>query len=438
MNTSLLNKFDELSRRRFISGAAKTFLGVGSLPLIDKLAGNATAAVSAGTNLPLRPNPAQRVIYLYMGGGMTHMDTFDPKPGHENQGPTKAIKTNADGVQISEYLPALAANHADKLAIVRSLTSTAGAHSQGNYFMHTSYEQRATIRHPGIGAWLQKFNGRLNSNLPGSVFVGGNSRINGGGGFFEPEFEPLAINDPNGGLKNSKRRGINEETFDHRLDLARELDREFHENYDVKQVRAYSQMYDDAVRIMTSRDLQAFDLGLEDQATRDAYGDHNFGQDCLLARRLIEHNVRAVEVTYGGWDTHSSNFVTVPERCAVLDQALSALLTDLTRRGLLDDTLVVLTTEFGRTPRINQNEGRDHYPKAFSSVIAGGGIRGGQTYGKTSEGAEEVIENPVKIPDFNATIAYGLGIPLDHILYSPSKRPFTVAHKGVPVTELYS
>ncbi|MCB1061363.1 MAG: DUF1501 domain-containing protein [Verrucomicrobiae bacterium] len=424
---------DEFSRRRFMETTAKSLLGVGALGITSR----AGAALGPNLGLPDRAGAAKHLIYLYMGGGMTHMDTFDPKPGHENQGLTKAINTNVDGIQISEYLPSLA-NHADKLAIVRSLTSTAGAHSQGNYLMHTSYEERATIRHPGVGAWLQKFKGRLNPNLPGSVFVGGDSRINGGGGFFEPQFEPLAISDPNSGLRNSKRRGMDEETFNSRLDLAKNFDADFHSRYDLKQVRAYTSMYDDAVRIMTSRDLQVFDLNQEDQATRDAYGDDAFGQGCLLARRLIEHDVRSVEVSFGGWDMHNNVFIAAPDKCAIIDQAISALLSDLDRRGKLQDTMVVLTTEFGRTPRINQNAGRDHYPKAFSSVIAGGGIKGGTVWGKTDAGAENVEENPVGIPDFNATIAYGLGLPLDQVLYSPSKRPFTVAHKGRPVLDLFA
>ncbi|MEX2580764.1 MAG: DUF1501 domain-containing protein [Verrucomicrobiales bacterium] len=426
-------KANEWDRRRFLEGTAKAFLGVGALGMTSR----SRAALGPDLGLPPRLDAAKHVIYLYMGGGMTHIDTFDTKPGHENQGETKTIDTNVDGIRISEYLPSLA-RQADKLAIVRSLTSTAGAHDQGNYLMHTSYESRATIRHPGIGAWALKFKGRMNPNLPGSVFVGGNSRINGGGGFFEPEFEPLAINEPTAGLRNSRLRGMKQEDFNEGLELAAEFDAEFHQRYNVKQVRAYTQMYDDAVRIMQSKDLQAFDLKEEDEMTRERYGDNPFGQGCLLARRLVEHDVRAVEVDYGGWDMHNNVFLGAPERCAVLDQAMAALLTDLERRGKLEDTVVVLTTEFGRTPRINQNAGRDHYPKAFSSVLAGGGIKGGIAYGETDEGAENVIENPVKIPDFNATIAYALGLPLDQILYSPSKRPFTVAHKGRPVLDLFA
>ncbi len=416
-----------------MEGTAKSFLGVGALGMTSRSQG----ALGPNMGIPDRVGAAKHVIYLYMSGGMTHLDTFDTKPGHENQGQTKSINTNVDDLQISEYLPSLA-RQADKLAIVNSLSSTAGAHAQGNYLMHTSYEERATIRHPGVGAWALKFKGRMNTNLPGSVFIGGNSRINGGGGFFEPQFEPLAINDPKGGLKNSKLRGINQETFDSRLELAGKFDQEFQEQYDVKQVRAYSSMYDDAVRIMQSSDLQAFDLRQEDEMTRERYGDNPFGQGCLLARRLIEHDVRAVEVTYGGWDMHQNVFVAAPEKCAVLDQAMGALLTDLERRGKLEDTVVVLTSEFGRTPRINQNAGRDHYPKAFSSVLAGGGIKGGIKYGKTDEGGATVVENMVKIPDFNATIAYAMGLPLDQVLYSPSKRPFTVAHKGRPVLDLFA
>ena len=239
-------KSNEKTRRDFMSVTAKTLLGVGALGYANK----AHAALGPNLGLPGRAGAAKHIIYLYMGGGMTHMDTFDPKPGHENQGPVKAIKTNVDGIRISEYLPSLA-NHADKMAIIRSMTSTAGAHDQGNYLMHTSYEVRNTIRHPGMGAWLLKFKGRLNPNLPGSVFIGGNSRINGGGGFFEPEFEPLAINDPNSGLKNSKIRGMDQDTFAHNLELANKFDQAFVERYNVKPVRAYTQMYDDAVRIMT-------------------------------------------------------------------------------------------------------------------------------------------------------------------------------------------
>jgi len=423
----------DFNRRNFMTTAASSLLGVGLMP---HMGGSVFGADETKPGVPLRKKPAQRIIYLYMGGGMTHLDTLDTKPGHENQGPVKEIKTNVPGIRISEYLPGLS-NHVDKMAIINSMTSTAGAHEQARYLMHTSYEQRATIKHPGIGAYMLKYNDRLNQDLPGSVFIGGNSRIDGGAGFFESSYEPLAINNPADGLKNIKAR-FNPTDFRNNLDLAADLDGGFRKKYNLKATRAYTAMYEDAVRLMESEDLKAFDLSEEKESTREMYGDDAFGQGVLLAKRLVEHDVRAVEVSYGGWDTHQNNFISVPERTAVLDQALSALLSDLDRSGLLESTLVVLSTEFGRTPRINQNAGRDHYPKAFSTMIAGGGVNGGQKFGKTTPGGEEVEEKALQPQDFNATVAYGLGISTDRVVMSPSLRPFKVAHKGKPETKLFS
>ncbi len=430
MNTLL--KADDFSRRQFVTGLAKTCLGVTVLPSI--LSNTAHAAFEGSSKLKQVPT-AKNVIYLYMSGGMSHLDTFDPHAGTDESGPTKAISTNADGLQISEYLPSLA-KHGKKLAIVRSLSSTQGAHDQGNYFMHTSYTQRSTLRHPSMGAWLTKFQGRSNPSLPSSVVVSGSSK-HPGSGFFEAAVSPLSINNPSQGLQNSKRLGsLSEDDFNYQLNLAGKLDQGFREHFNYDGVKAYGDVYKDAVKIMNSADLAAFDLSKESAAAHEAYGSESFGQGCLLARRLVEHGVRFVEVGLGSWDTHNENFVRVPENCQQLDQAMSALLSDLESRGLLEETLVVLTTEFGRTPKINQNEGRDHYPKAFSSVLAGGGIRGGQVYGKTDKG-REVIEGKITPPDFNATIGYALGLPLDQVIFSPSKRPFTVCDKGQPLVQLF-
>jgi len=245
------------------------------------------------------------------------------------------------------------------------------------------------------------------------------------------------LNNPAAGLQNShKMAALSDSDFDYRLGLSAKLDTGFQSAYNYKNVKNYADMYHDAIRVMKSDDLVAFDLSKEPESMHELYGEDSFGQGCLLARRLVEHGVRFVEVTLGGWDTHNDNFVRVAERCATLDEALGALLPDLERRGLLQDTMVVLTSEFGRTPKINSNNGRDHYPKAFSSVLWGGGVKGGQVYGKTDKGIE-VTENKVAVPDFNATIAYGLGLPLDTVIYSPSKRPFTVADKGQPLTAIF-
>ena len=431
MNSSPFS--DELNRRRFVSLAAKSFLGVSILPWASH---HSLSGAGLGLNRPLNHAPkAKNVIYLYMSGGMTHLDTFDPKTGTETGGPTQTIKTNADGVQLAENLPLLA-NHADKIAVVRGMSSTKGAHQQGNYFMHTSYAQRATIVHPSMGAWMTRLDGRFNPTLPGAVVVGGGSR-HPLSGFLSTSHQPLAVGNPNEGLKNVRTLwGMTEDKFEKGLNLSQKLDRSFTQKYNLEKVNAYSDMYDDAVRLMKSKDLKAFDLKEESESTRESYGSDNFGQGVLLARRLVERQVRFVEVQLGGWDTHQNNFSRVPERCAILDQALSALLDDLSKRGLLEETLVVLATEFGRTPNINVNDGRDHYPKAFSCMLAGGGIRGGQVWGSTDEEGREVIENKVEIPDFNATIAYALGLPLDEIIYSPTRRPFTLSDKGQPLTQL--
>lgn len=421
-------KKSDFNRRRFLQLAAGSFLGVRTSGLFS--------ATGVPSPLPPRNKPAKQLIYLFMAGGMSHLDTFDLKPGHANQGSTKAINTKVDGMRFTRHLPGLA-RQSDKLCVINSLTSTAGDHEKGNYLMHTSYEQRATIRHPGLAAWNHRLRGRLNPTLPASVFIGRESRFHGSGGFFEPEFEPLAISDPGAGLKHA-RSAISADHFQRRRNLANDLDVEFLERYHSKPIRAYGDMYADAIRLTESPDLAAFNLKLEDAKTRERYGSEPFGQGCLLARRLIEHDVRSVEVSFSGWDTHANNFTSLPVLCQTMDRAVSALLDDLQRIGKLDDTVVVLTTEFGRTPVVNQNSGRDHYPKAFTSVLAGGGFKGGYVHGKTSAGAEEVVENPLTIPDFNATVAHALGIPTRQIVYSPSLRPFTVAHKGKPELALFA
>lgn len=422
----------DLSRRHFVSRAAKSFLGVsalGGLPALSHAAG-------AGASPLKQVATAQRVIYLYMNGGMSHLDTLDPKPAGEWMGPVKQLRTKVDDLVVSDNLPLLA-RHAEKLAVIRSLNSTQGAHKQGNYYMHTSYEIRSSVRHPAMGAWLLKFTGRDNPTLPGNVMIG-NDSTHPGAGFFEASLSPLMLRDPEGGLQNSAMHpGMDDRKFDFHRDLSRKLDAPFVERYDQKNVRAYTDMYEDAVKLMRSRDLSAFDLSLEPDGAKERYGRNSFGQGCLLARRLVEHGVKFVEVSMGGWDTHNSNFVAVPEQAAMLDVALSTLLGDLERKGMLDDTLVVLATEFGRTPEINANEGRDHHPQAFSCLLAGGGVKGGTVFGRTDERGAKILENPVGIEDFNATIAYALGLPLDQVLYSPSMRPFTVADKGKPVTTLF-
>ena len=422
-----LSKLDGFDRRRFLEHAARSMLGVSLLPALE----------SAITAAPAGGGKAKRLIYLFMNGGMTHLDTFDLKPGHENQGETKGIKTSVPGKQISQFLPTLAQQF-DKIAAIRSMYTQTGAHEQGEYVMRTSYEQIATTRHPSMGPWIQKFNGRQNKALPDTVMISSPAR-HPSAGFFDPTFSPLPIGDPNRGLENTTTPAyLAEGSFDQRMALINKFDKKFREKYKVKKVQAYTDFYSQASTLQSSGELKIFDLNEEKKEDRDRYGRNAFGQGCLLARRLIENNVRCVEVTCGGWDMHSSiyNAGTLPRRGGIMDKALGNLLKDLGDRGLLDETLVVLTTEFGRSPGINQNAGRDHHPAAFSALLAGGGIKGGQFYGKSDEAGINVEEDGVAPADLNATIATALGLPLDKIIHSPTGRPFQVAHDGVPITNL--
>jgi uncharacterized protein (DUF1501 family) len=421
----MLKQLDEHSRRDFISHAAKACLGVSALPMMSGMAFGAGGA------------PAKNVIYLFMDGGMTHLDTFDPKPGTDVAGDTKAIKTNVDGVQFGEYLPKLA-KCMDKMTLVRSVSSKQGEHERAKYLMRTSYNMISTIRHPALGAWLLKMQGKGNETLPGFITVGGGAR-HPGAGFLDGRFAPLPVGNPQAGLPDSKiPAGVTEGQYRDRLQLADALDRSFRNTYRTQEVKAYTDFYADALKIMKSQDLKAFDIASESQAVKETYGTSNFGQGCMLARRLVQHGVRFVEVSYGGWDMHYELWDRIENHAGVLDTAFSALINDLDKNGMLRDTLVVLGSDFGRTPKISDRVGRDHHPRCFTTVVAGGPFKRGYVHGKSDAKAFAPEEGAVTVEDFNASIAQGLGLPLDKQIFSPSGRPFTVANKGKVISDIFA
>ncbi len=438
---SELNKLDEVNRRSFMASAARGCLGVTIAGSAAELFAPSVHAADPAT-VAEGGGKAKSVIYLFMAGGMTHLDTFDPKPEApgEFRGPTETIKTKADGLRLGHYMSRLA-GQADKIALVRSMTSTQGAHGPGRYFMRTGYAQRASIVHPSNGAWITRLKQRTNRSLPSFVTVGaGNGHP--AAGFFEPQYAPLPVGDATSGLQNVRRlRNVSEEQFNKQLALRQLLDKQFDGQFHKgqKNVRAYNQVFEEAVKLMQSEDLEAFDLKKETPKVHAAYGDHSFSKGVLLARRLVERGVRFIDVEFGGFDWHNDNFDQCEQKLPLLDQALSALLQDLEAKGLLESTLVVVATEFGRTPKIVQERsGRNHFPKAFSYLLAGGGIKGGQVYGKTDETGSNVAEKPVTGPDFNATIGFAMGVPHDLTLMSPSRRPFKLgARSGKPLTKLF-
>ena len=410
-----------LARRAFLGQAARAAFGI---TLLDGLAGRrATAAPAAG---------GTNVIYLMMRGAMSHIDTFDPKPGREEQGETKAIATKLPGVMFGEHLPLLA-GLADRLAVIRSLTTETGAHEQGTYLMRTSYAQLNSIRHPAFGSWALHVLGKRSRDLPGYVLVG-NGNEHPGCGFLDPAVTPVPLADPERGLENIARPAyLSQANFERRLSLAERIDGDFKRHYAGRQIEAYDQMYADAVRLMGSGDLAAFDISREDAATRERYGRSRLGQGCLLARRLVESGVRCVEVEMGGWDMHRDLWEELPAKVGELDTAMAALIDDLAARGLLGSTLVVLATEFGRTPKVNENAGRDHHPAVFSCVLAGAGVKPGVVHGASDAAGRLPDRDAVSVADFNATIAAACGMPWEKEFVAPNGRPFKIGNDGTPV-----
>ncbi len=276
----------------------------------------------------------------------------------------------------------------------------------------------------------------MNQELPGNYLIGGGNR-HPGAGFLEPSLSPVPIANAAAGLQNTTLpKYLPPELFSRRLMLASKFDEAFQTKRANSQVEAYNQLYGEATRLMGSEHLKVFDIKEEPQAIRDAYGNNQLGQACLLARRLVQSGARFVEINYGGWDMHQDLYSRLDEKANHVDTAVGNLMRDLHSKGLLKDTLIVLTTEFGRKPKLNVNGGRDHHPGAFCSLLAGAGIKGGQAYGASDKHGHSVEKDHVSVSDFNKTIAAAAGLPLDVEKFSPSGRPFKIGGDGDPVKGL--
>jgi len=413
--------------------------------------GNLAEAYAAAG--PASGNPRKKAcILLWMNGGPSQMDTFDLKPGHANGGPVKELQTNAPGLKISEHLPNIA-KFGDKMTVIRSMTTREADHGRATFFMRTGYMPTGPIQYPTIGSLASKELGQSDSALPNYVAIAPYRFFSPGAygpGFLGPRYAPLVVGDnaqfnPRGTVDYGSvlrvqdidlPTDVDQAHASIRLEMLDEMEKEFIARYPGVASTSHRTAYDRAVRLMKTEARKAFDLDEEKASVRDAYGRNLFGQGCLLARRLIERGVPFVEVTHGGingnpfvWDTHGNNFEQVKQNCANLDPAWGALMSDLKERGLLDSTLIVWMGEFGRTPRINPQRGRDHWPNSWSTVLAGGGIRGGQAYGRTSKDGLTVEENPVTVPDFLATVCKALGIDPEKQNNSNVGRPIRIVDK---------
>jgi uncharacterized protein (DUF1501 family) len=375
-------------------------------------------------------------ILLWMGGGPATIDMWDLKPGAPTSGPFKPISTSGNE-QICEHLP-LVAKQMHHLAIVRSMSTSEADHNRGRYYMHTGYVPDPNIEHPSYGAVISKSleeqTKQLALEIPPFVAVGGGSV---GPGFLGMTYAPFVVNS-DGNVRNLKM-GIDPDRLYERMTMLASLEKSF-----VKQERGpsaldHANILEKTVSLMTSKQMDAFKVEKENASVQDQYGRNGFGRGCLMARRLVEQGVAFVEVDLGGWDTHRDNFTALQNnKLPELDKAMSALVADLDTRGLLADTAVVWMGEFGRTPRINGNSGRDHWAKSWSVVLGGAGMKGGIAVGRTNAEGTEVETEPYTSQDVMATVCKSLGISLDTTFTSRNGRPMKIANSGKVIEELFS
>lgn len=370
----------------------------------------------------------KKCVLLYMGGGASHVDTFDPKPGN---GEFKSISTAVPGIQVAEHLPRLAKAMGD-IAVVRGMSTSEGSHNRASYLAHTGYRAGVGgLTHPPLGAVVSATLGAKNPEVPNFVRVD----IGRGGvdnpGYVGPAHAPLLVHDPAAGVENIKpTRPLAE--FDRGFALLDELDAEFAKRKQAVAAQAHRETYAAAGRLMHSPKVKAFDLTAEPEAGQKFYGPSRFARACLLARRLIEAEVPFVEVDFGDWDTHKDNFPRTKALSTELDAGMSALLADLKQRGLLKDTLVVWMGDFGRTPDVRGN-GRGHWPKAWTTLLCGAGLKTGRVVGRTDKPGGTVEDRPVSISDFLATVCKALGIDHTQEFDTRSGRPMRVVAKGEKV-----
>jgi len=369
-----------------------------------------------------------------MGGGPSTIDLWDLKAGAATGGPFRPISTTGEA-QISEHLPRLA-GQMHNLSVVRSMSTREADHSRGRYYMHTGYVPSPSMEHPSYGSVIahRMTDDRPDLEIPPFVAVGGGSI---GPGFLGMSWAPFVVN-TNGRVQNLDM-DLAEQRMARRLATLGALETNFIKQRRGSAAEDHAKILDKTYQLMTSDQMSAFKVDQEDQATRERYGTNNFGRGCLMARRLVESGVPFVEVDFGGWDNHANIFATLKnQRLPTLDQGFSALMEDLEQRGLLDNVAVIWMGEFGRTPRINANGGRDHWARAWSVVVGGGGFARGKVIGATNEDGTAVTTEPYTSQDLMASVCHAIGIDLDHTFTSRNGRPMKIANSGKVISELFT
>ncbi|MCH9685524.1 MAG: DUF1501 domain-containing protein [Deltaproteobacteria bacterium] len=395
-------------------------LGLGALAssLVTPAARGANASPSPKTR-------ARACILLFMHGGMSQIDTLDPKPGRATGGPFRAIRTALPGVRISEHLPGIA-QRLDQVALLRSVTSREGNHDRARYLMHTGYPPQGGARHPALGAWVAQAS--PGGSLPGYVAINAPGQ---GPGLLGAARAPFVVRDPTRPVRHLEPTvALAASRRSDRAEVWRSLQDDFGRTHGSAAVQGHRDVVEQAITMMSTGSTEAFDLSQESAAAAQRYGSSKFGQGCLMARRLVERGVPFVEVGLRGWDTHADNFERVEALSGPLDTGVSALLDDLSARGLLEQTLVVCLGDFGRTPRINGRGGRDHYPRCSSVLMAGGGIAGGQVIGATDADGYEVADRPITVPDLLRTMATAMDIDPNETRMTPTGRPISMVDGG--------
>ena len=385
---------------------------------------------------------AKSVIHIFLPGGISAQESFDPKPFApiEYRGPMGTIKTKLDGELFGEMLPNIA-GIADKLTIVRSMTHGEAAHERGTHNMFTGYRPSPAVQYPSMGSVVSHEFGPRN-NLPPYVCVPSVPNVYAESGYLSSAYGPFSLGaDPANGNFSVRDlnlpKGIDEPRFTRRRSLLSAVDDHFRKLEKSDALDAMDSFYQRAYALISSKEArEAFSLAAEPDAIKDEYGKNPAGMRMLMCRRLVEAGVRFVSMTYGSWDHHVNIEGGFKGQIPPFDKALAALIIDLERRGLLDTTLVMVTTEFGRSPKINKDKGRDHWPRVFSIALAGGGIKKGQIYGSSDATVSEPANNPLGVEDLATTMYNQLGIVADKELMAPGGRPIEIVKDGKVVEAL--